>query len=159
MFCLRIPGAYCVLSISKMDFQVLHGLKQVVNRNKDILVHQLGIGPLVFLCVAPAMYNSHLLNESTLPTLPCTCGGTWNFLAVRHNAFDGYCVATWKVSCERSLKLYHWHYRESYVILSLKPSYFEALFGRIVSTKWLYLCSMREHIVCFANSIVVSKVW
>lgn len=93
MLCLRITGAYCVFSISKGDVQVLHCLKHAVDGNNDILEHQLGKGPPLFLTVAAAMYNSHLLDESALPALPCACRGTWKVLSVWHNALD-FCVAT-----------------------------------------------------------------
>ncbi len=65
---------------------MLHGLKQVENGSKDILEHQLGIGPPVLLCVAPAMNDSHLLDESTLPALPCACRRTWKVFSVRYHA-------------------------------------------------------------------------
>lgn len=55
------------------DLQRLHGLDHGLHGGEDVLVDQPSEAPLVLVRVSPAMDDSHLLNESALPTFTGPC--------------------------------------------------------------------------------------
>lgn len=61
---------HSILLIEVVNVQRLHGADQRLDGGDDVLKHQAGEALPVGLAVPGAMDDSHLFDESALPTLP-----------------------------------------------------------------------------------------
>ena len=70
---LRRSHAYLIVLILVGDLEGVHGSDHSLHGREDVLIHQLGEAPFVFIGVARPMDDSHLLDKCTLATLSCPC--------------------------------------------------------------------------------------
>lgn len=81
-------STYLIVFILVWDLESVHSSDHGLHGCEDVLIHQFGKAPLVFIRVSWPMDDPHLLDEGTLATLSCP----WNengSSALDHNSFAG----------------------------------------------------------------------
>ena len=63
--------AYLIVLVLIGDLERVHGSDHGLHGREDVLVHQLGEAPFVFIGVSRTVDDSHLLDKRTLATLSC----------------------------------------------------------------------------------------
>lgn len=61
--------AYLIVLVLVGDLERVHGSDHSLHGREDVLIHQLGEAPFVFIRVSRPVDDSHLLDERTLATL------------------------------------------------------------------------------------------
>lgn len=65
--------SYLVLGITESYAECLHSSDHCLHGREDVLVHQLGVAPLVLVCVASSVDDPHLFDKGALSTLSSAC--------------------------------------------------------------------------------------
>lgn len=69
----RRSHAYLIMLVLVGDLERVHGSDHGLHGREDVLIHQLGEAPFVFVRVARPVDDSHLFDKRTLATLSCPC--------------------------------------------------------------------------------------
>ena len=65
---LRRSHAYLIVLVLVGDLERVHGSDHSLHGREDVLIHQLGEAPFVFIRVARPMDDSHLLDKGAFAT-------------------------------------------------------------------------------------------
>lgn len=66
---------YLIVLILVWNLESVHSSNHGLHGGEDVLIHQFGKAPLVFIRVSGAMDDPHLLDEGTLAALSCPWNG------------------------------------------------------------------------------------
>lgn len=69
----RRSQAYLIMLVLVGDLERVHGSDHSLHGREDVLIHQLGEAPFVFIRVARPVDDSHLLDKRTLAALSRPC--------------------------------------------------------------------------------------